>query len=603
MKTIIRYITPRVLSRIDTEFLCLIDGYQEDEIRLTVTSSRQGGLPRPLYTTHIHMGEPEILSYYIVVPDECGTSEQLIARLEHDGAFGRLSINGFSPVKTTSDGHFVEITPEYLQRLFDKVDEEEINPPEGCLGYEREVPLGYDSMFAGYVVLPGDEIRRVGPWTRYQIDPKHVRRFNSWVRRSMNVPDRVYKNPGENLITGDQSGRFRLVEVPVEDDMNLEKIVDSELDLVFAVMEAPSRNSHFKVDVANVGKEYPLWRFVEGLHKIAQTFLGPKQNLGDRVRDYLHSKNIPEEAIESNPDFWDYVGEINQGIAGTRNRVFPFHGKDGGRWALRIFNPSPTTQIRAKVQAAVDYYVAPHSEIIVPGMFPEPLEANGHYMTVQEWIPSEKQIPMPVRYWTHAFAHLSRDISRILADEGLSLPEVQLYSWEEQQERYREARHNFSGDFDSLRWRDARDYFTKSSYREPMQLDPRCGLGLETPNLVGADMPDTESIAFVHPSIPFARLFLGMDLPYHRWRGELQRFVEVKGINPLFDSLDQEVDELIRGMQYAPAMAVHNEVIGTSRRDGVTENIIYSNLSLVDALDRLDTYRQQARGNLNEAFG
>jgi thiamine kinase-like enzyme len=269
----------------------------------------------------------------------------------------------------------------------------------------------------------------------------------------------------------------------------------------------------------------------------------------DSLTDILCDVGIPEQALE-NRELWNYVKTIQQTGIVSRWKNFDAVTKDGRHVHIKISD----NKARAQMEAAANYYLSSHMSFIVPGLYPEPLEANGVYVVVQEKLPeTAAQIIPSVEYWMTAFAMFHREAEGILHTAGIEVPIVKLRSLDQLEEMYAEARTR-EIPFDKERVKTAIEY---------LEAGERCAThgDAKRDNVVGRYLIDLELTGKRHAAVDLAMVLMQYNVPREQWNAHLTMYARHKG-----GDVNKQVKELREAVEHAVVYTAFNEICGSSLR-------------------------------------
>ena len=275
---------------------------------------------------------------------------------------------------------------------------------------------------------------------------------------------------------------------------------------------------------------------------------------GNGLVDVLLAAGIPEEALATNQDLWEYLRTIeNTGVI-SKNKTFYAADHNGHEWLVKLL----TNKTAARMEAAASYYLGNHFDFIVPGKFQEPLEAGeGMYVVIQKSIRNQPLQDRGLNYWISSLALFHRQAKSILEEQGIVVPDISFRSVEEQQERYGQGRQNNDLRFNPQQWNDVLSYFQKSPHKTVIHHDPKSA------NIHGGFLLDYETIATGDAGIDLATQFARYSTPEEQWNQHLELYATLRGIKSI---LADEVRNLHQSTKEAMAYVIPREVIGSSLR-------------------------------------
>jgi hypothetical protein len=300
--------------------------------------------------------------------------------------------------------------------------------------------------------------------------------------------------------------------------------------------------------------------------QIKSKLFNPKQKKSS-IKDQLIEAGIPEEVIEANTTLNDYIVSAERNEVVSANQNFHVANRDGQRWLLKCSN----NEKKAKMEAAANYYLGQHFNFIVPGMAPEPIEANRIYITLQQEVP--KTIDRDVNYWMVSFALFHKEAEEILKENGVVIEDREIRSLDYLEDSFRQSRDKQDLRFKKEEIRDAIDYLVETS-------DKVFGHGdVKKDNIFGSYLVDLENCGRIHPSIDLAMVLIQSGIKKEYWKMHLKNYLEIRGVN---GSFDEALRELETGTDYAAKYMATKEACAASRRritPGIkkeTERLVYA---------------------------
>jgi hypothetical protein len=288
------------------------------------------------------------------------------------------------------------------------------------------------------------------------------------------------------------------------------------------------------------------------------------EKAGDSVIDKLIAQGIPEEAIVGNQELWDYIQKVERNEIVSANKNFYLTDSNGEKLLLKISD----NKTKAEIEAAANYYLGNHFNFIVPGKSPQPIEANGLYLTLQKDVSEEVIVLKPLEYWVGSLALFHRDAERILRENNVEIKDKKLRSVEEIKEMYSRGRgvHDLSY-FNESKLEDVINLLEEADKKDYIHGDLKNG------NRYSSYLVDLEGCGKGHPGIDLSMLFMQYNLPQRDWEHYLNMYLEVRGVE---NSFDQELKELKEGVEKAAIYTSTKEVVGSSLRE-VRENTAKDN--------------------------
>jgi thiamine kinase-like enzyme len=311
------------------------------------------------------------------------------------------------------------------------------------------------------------------------------------------------------------------------------------------LVESPSTLEMLTTSSDAWGEEH--YALLDALRETDRHFA--RKNGYDSLTDILCDVGIPEQALE-NRELWNYVKTIQQTGVVSRWKNFDAVTKDGRHVHIKISD----NKARAQMEAAANYYLSSHMSFIVPGLYPEPLEANGVYVVVQEKLPeTAAQIIPPVEYWMTAFAMFHKEAEGILHTAGIEVPVVKLRSLDQLEEMYAKARTR-EIPFDKERVRAAIEY---------LEAGERCAThgDAKSDNIIGGYLIDLELTGKRHAAVDLAMVLMQYNVPREQWDAHLTLYARHKG-----GDVNKQVRELREAVEHAVVYTAFNEICGSSLR-------------------------------------
>jgi hypothetical protein len=272
------------------------------------------------------------------------------------------------------------------------------------------------------------------------------------------------------------------------------------------------------------------------------------------IEDKLYAAGLPEQVIEKAAEKWDSLSRIEHNGTVSYNDTFHITEKNGKRWFFKVTN----NERNARMEAAANYYFSQHFDFIAPGGHPEPVEANGLYLTWQEEIPDAPKRELPISYWLGVMAMFHREAEKILLRQGTEVEDITFRSKEEEEEKFLRGSDKNGLKFDKERWADCTAYLAETQYKTLIHHDAR------RDNLYSSYLTDLEHCGRGHPGIDLAILFMQRGIPEEEWDRHLEVYLKLRGAG---ESFEEEMKHLKEGVQAAKYYGGAREIISSSLKE------------------------------------
>ena len=263
--------------------------------------------------------------------------------------------------------------------------------------------------------------------------------------------------------------------------------------------------------------------------KLADTIIPELEKAGYRITretekesvvDQLYESGIPEEVVGH---LSTYLSQAATNEVKSKHPTFKAVTKDGEKVLIKINGDRAT----ARIEAAANFYLSQHFDFIAPGMFPEPLESNGLYITVQRDVSAEAtNTVMPIEYWITSLAMFHKESEKILREEGLTeIREYDVRSLDHILEQQAMAKHLGHRTFplDVKKLEEGIAYLEETSYKTVIHGDNKDA------NRMGPYLVDLELIGRGSPAVDLGLLFMQYNVPKKDWGRMTDLYLKAKG--------------------------------------------------------------------------
>lgn len=286
----------------------------------------------------------------------------------------------------------------------------------------------------------------------------------------------------------------------------------------------------------------------------------------DTLLDHLSQAGLPDQVLQ---EVSDYLSKVAANPSVSKNRTFHATTKSGEKVFLKVSQNRKT----ARLEAAANFYLSQRFNFIAPGMFSEPLEANGVYVNIQQDVTDKTSSVMSLEYWISSLALFHKESERILAEEGVELSDYVVGPFDKILEQQEQAKGQGTQRFslDRTRLQEAFSYLESTSYKTAIHGDNK------NLNRFGRYLIDLELMGKGSPAIDLSLLLMQYDVPKERWNDYLGMYLTAKGTT----EYDTEMRELKQGVEHASYYAAAREVISSSSKAQISRRTEKDNAQLI----------------------
>ncbi len=306
----------------------------------------------------------------------------------------------------------------------------------------------------------------------------------------------------------------------------------------------------------------------EELDRLVKAVVPSRESTNYSLVDKLIAAGIPEEAIAENKELQDFIRNAESNEVVSANDTFYITDNQGEQWLLKVTD----NEKKARIEASANYHLSAHFDFIVPGMTPEPIKANGLYLTLQKDV-SESNVVRPLNYWIGSLALFHRDAEEILRKKNIVIGNKKLKSVDELMEMYDHGKgvHDLAR-LDHAQLEDAISHLqTGEDY---IHGDLKRG------NIRSSYLVDLEGCGRGNPGIDLSMLLMQYGVPKEAWGTHLETYLRIKGT----DDFDSELRDLQASVEQAAIYTATKEIVGSSLRE-VKPNTAKNNQLLASYLD------------------
>ncbi len=275
----------------------------------------------------------------------------------------------------------------------------------------------------------------------------------------------------------------------------------------------------------------------------------------ESLEQALIAAGIPEEAIESNKELWEFINSIDKDQVVSANLNFQVVDKKKERWRLKI----TTNREKARIEAAANYYLGNHLDIIVPGKFPEPLQAGQFYITMQKDVSSYIHGRRSLNYWIKALAMFHRDARAILNANSVAIPNTPHLSLAKLQSQYAASRA-LELKFDKSLIEDSISYLSSRCHQAVIHGD------IKSDNIPGPYLFDLEGVTKGDVAIDLAALLMMYGIERRQLPTYVEQYLRAASKEPT----NKAIKDLSQGIKMAAPYVAYREIIGSSLRKRTT---------------------------------
>ena len=303
-----------------------------------------------------------------------------------------------------------------------------------------------------------------------------------------------------------------------------------------------------------------------------------KPVLTNNILEKLVSAGIPEEALYENRGLWETLQSIEKNDFVSKNQTFYAKDRAEDEWILKF----TANKQAAFLESAAHYHLSGEFDFILPGKFPEPVESNGVYMTMQRSAHKTLAVPRNLDYWLNCFALFHNDAKKILEEHEVDVPAVTFRSAKHEEDRFPRIKKLVDLSFDELQLEDAIIYLMESGYKKAIHND------VKQEHLIGKYLVDLELIRTGHPGLDLSMLLMQYHLPVYDWDKYLKKYLDFKGVE---SSFEYEFKELKQGVLKGAYVAIYRELLSAPFRFPKINKLSKNQEHLLAYLTQLKTNR------------
>lgn len=307
------------------------------------------------------------------------------------------------------------------------------------------------------------------------------------------------------------------------------------------------------------------------------------------IIDALLRAGIPEEVLKSQIELWELLSSADPVTLPSSHRNFTVAGNEGKAWHLKLYPKTATGLKEARISSALNFYASRSLPFLVHSEYPEPIEAHGFYLTLQEHKPAIA-IEMPIKYWIGALAQFHQKADLILQDQGITIADrVPYRSVDEVLDRIQKTRKHHSIVLDQRRLEEDITYLLET------EQVVRVHGNVKGDNRLGHYLVDLDTSGFAPAGFDLALLFMDFNIPRKQWDYYLRLYLTARGTHDRDQSTELKQLELStqRAAHYVGIM----EITGDNMRTRTTETASRT-AKLEQQLRQITSYKISARYDL-----